>query len=99
LAASGNRALRYRQRIDRSESIMPEQLGSPGAEALEQCVDQIDEFVGTLQRYPGPVIAMALRIHLGALLHAMLVDRLCSRTDVSEFVAALEQEAVDGGGR
>lgn len=77
---------------------MPDQLGSPNAATLEQCVDDIDEFIGTLQRYPGTVIALALRIHLGALLHAMLVDRLCSRAEVSEFVAALEQEAVDGAG-
>jgi hypothetical protein len=77
---------------------MPDQLGSPAAAALEQCVDDIDEFIGTLQRYPGTVIAMALRIHLGALLHAMLVDRLCSRAEISQFVAALEQEAADGGG-
>jgi hypothetical protein len=77
---------------------MPNQLGSPDAAVLEQCVDDIDEFVGTMQRYPGTIIAMALRIHLGALLHAMLVDRLCSRAEVSAFVTALEQEAVDGGG-
>jgi hypothetical protein len=77
---------------------MPDQLGSPAAAALEQCVDDIDEFIGALQRYPGTVIAMALRIHLGALLHAMLVDQLCSRAEISQFVAALEQEAVDGGG-
>jgi hypothetical protein len=77
---------------------MPDQLGSPGAAALERCVDEIDEFIGTLQRYPGTVLAMALRIHLGALLHAMLVDRLCSRAEVSEFVTALEHEAVDGAG-
>jgi hypothetical protein len=75
---------------------MPDQLGSPAAAALEQCVDDIDAFIGTLERYPGTVIAMALRIHLGALLHAMLVDRLCNRAEVSTFVAALEQEAVDG---
>ncbi len=77
---------------------MAEQLGSPDAAALERCVDDIDEFIGTLQRYPGTVIAMALRIHLGALLHAMLADRLCSRGEVSEFVAALGHEAVDGAG-
>ncbi len=76
---------------------MPDQLESPNAAMLEQCVDDVDDFIGTLQRYPGTVIAMALRLHLGALLHAMLVERLCNRAELSAFVAALEQEAIDGG--
>jgi len=75
---------------------MAEKLGAPAAAQLEQCVDQVDEFVDTLDRYPGTVIAMALRVHLGALLHAMLADGVCSRDEISEFVAALEQEAIDG---
>jgi hypothetical protein len=77
---------------------MPDQLGTPAAAALEQCVDEIDDFIETLERYPGPVIAMALRIHLGALLRAMVDDQLCSREEVREFVVALEQEAIGGAG-
>ena len=37
---------------------------------------------------------MALRIHLGALLRAMVDDQLCSRQEVRDFVLALEQEAI-----
>jgi hypothetical protein len=75
---------------------MAEKLGSPAAAQLEQCVDQVDEFIDTLGLYPGTVIAMALRVHLGALLHAMLADGVCSRGEIGEFVAALEQDAIDG---
>jgi hypothetical protein len=70
----------------------------PAAAAIEECVDQIDDFIETLERYPESVIAMALRIHLGALLRAMLDDQLCSRAEVREFVAALEQEVVGSAG-
>jgi hypothetical protein len=77
---------------------MPERTDMPAAAAIEECVDQIDGFIETLERYPESVIAMALRIHLGALLRAMLDDQLCSRAEVREFVAALEQEVVGSAG-
>jgi hypothetical protein len=77
---------------------MPDRTGVPEAAAIEQCVDEIDDFIETLERYPESVIAMALRIHLGALLRAMIDDRLCSREEVREFVATLEQEAVGDAG-
>jgi hypothetical protein len=77
---------------------MPDETGVPAAAAIEQCVDEMDDFIETLERYPESVIAMALRIHLGALLRAMMDDQLCSREDVREFVATLEQEAVGAAG-
>jgi len=76
---------------------MPGQPAGPAATAIEQCVDEIDDFVETLERFPESVIAMALRIHLAALLRAMVGDELCSREEVREFVIALEQEALGGG--
>ena len=66
----------------------------PDASALEECLDEMDEFITTLQRYPDTVIAMSLRMHLAALLRAMVESRLCSREDVREFVIALEREAL-----
>jgi hypothetical protein len=64
---------------------------------IEECLEDLDQFMGTLQRYPDLVIAMSLRIHLAALLRAMVDNRLCSREDVREFVLALEQEALGVG--
>jgi hypothetical protein len=77
---------------------MPDQSADPAAAAIEQCVDEIDDFIETMQRYPESVIAMALRIHLAALLRAMIDDGLCSREEVREFAIALEQEALGAGG-
>ena len=73
---------------------MPDRTGVPAATAIEECVDEIDDFIETLDHHPGSVIAMALRIHLAALLRAMLDDRICSRDEIREFLAALEQEAI-----
>lgn len=77
---------------------MADRTGVPAAATIEQCVDEIDDFIETLVRYPESVIAMALRIQLGALLRAMVDDQLCSRAEVCEFVAALEQEAIGAAG-
>jgi hypothetical protein len=78
---------------------MADRTGVPAAATIEQCVDEIDDFIETLVRYPESVIAMALRVHLGALLRAMVDDQLCSRAEVREFVAALEQEAIGAAGQ
>jgi hypothetical protein len=78
---------------------MADRTGVSAAATVEQCVDEIDDFIETLVRYPESVIAMALRVHLGALLRAMVDDQLCSRAEVREFVAALEQEAIGAAGQ
>jgi hypothetical protein len=78
---------------------MADRTGVPAAATIEQCVDEIDDFIETLVRYPESVIAMALRVHLGALLRAMVDDQLCSRAEVREFVAALEREAIGAAGQ
>ena len=73
---------------------MADRTGVPAAATIEQCVDEIDDFIETLVRYPESVIAMALRVHLGALLRAMVDDQLCSRAEVREFVTELQQEVL-----
>jgi hypothetical protein len=77
---------------------MPDRTSAPVASAIEECVDEIDDFIETLDRYPEAVIAVALRIHLGALLRAMADEQLCSRVQLREFIAALEQEALGAAG-
>lgn len=75
---------------------MPDPFGTSTASELEQCVDEIDDFIDKLDRHPGSVIAMALRIHLAALLRAMIEDQQCSLQEVRDFLQALEQEAIGG---
>jgi hypothetical protein len=62
--------------------------------AIEECVDVLDECIEGLGRFDAPVIAYALRTHLGGLLRAMVEAQICTRAQAREFVAALEQDAL-----
>lgn len=61
---------------------------------IEECIDQIDDFIDRLERYPPPVLAFALRAHLGGLLRAMVDQQVCTREQVRQFVVELEHEAL-----
>jgi len=74
-----------------------ESVADDHADEIEACLEDIDDFLGSLQGYPDVVIAKSLRIHLAALLRAMVDNRLCSREDVREFVLLLEQDALGVG--
>jgi hypothetical protein len=71
--------------------------GIPNGATLEQCIDEIDQFVSTLERYQEPVLAFALRTHLSALLRAMVDCHTCTREEVRQFLVELEQEALGVG--
>ena len=43
---------------------MPDRTGVPAAANIEQCVDEIDDFIETLVRYPESVIAMGKNLSL-----------------------------------
>ena len=62
---------------------------------LEECLDEINDFVQTLTRYPPRMIAMAIRAHLEILLRAMLEYDLCTREDVQQFAQELQQEVLE----
>jgi wyosine [tRNA(Phe)-imidazoG37] synthetase (radical SAM superfamily) len=62
--------------------------------ALEECLDELSEFLDTLQRFSPAIIALALRVHLEAALQALIDARECTREEVREFVRGLEREAL-----
>ena len=62
---------------------------------IEECLDEINGFVATLDRYPPTVIAVALSVHLQSLLRALLECDLCTPQQVREFVEELEREALE----
>jgi hypothetical protein len=61
---------------------------------LEECLDEINDFVQTLMRYSPKMIAMAMRAHLEILLRAILEYDLCTRSEIQEFVRELEHEVL-----
>lgn len=70
---------------------------APHGATLEECVDELDQFVDTLGRYRESVVAFALRMHLSALLRAMVDSHSCTREEVRQFLVELEQEALGVG--
>lgn len=62
--------------------------------AVEQCLDELNDFIGGLQRYSPTALAVALRVHLETLLQALLEGRICTREEVRDFVRELEREAL-----
>jgi hypothetical protein len=61
---------------------------------VEECLDEINDFIAGLSRYSPTVLAVALRVHLEALLQALLEGSLCTREEVRDFCRELEREAL-----
>jgi hypothetical protein len=62
---------------------------------LEECLDEINDFVQTLDRYPPRMIAVAIRAHLEVLLRALLECDMCSRQEIRTYVRELEQGVLE----
>ena len=62
---------------------------------LEECLDEINDCVQTLDRYPPRMIALAMRAHLEILLRALLDCEVCTRQEVRTFMRELEQEVLE----
>jgi hypothetical protein len=62
---------------------------------LEECLDEINDFVQTLDRYPPRLIALAMRAHLEILLRALLECDMCTRQEIKTFVRELEEEVFE----
>jgi hypothetical protein len=61
---------------------------------FEECADELNDFVATLQQYPHTVLAFALRAHLCGLLAALLAHGQWSREEVTAFLRELEHETL-----
>jgi len=62
--------------------------------AVEQCLDELNDYLGGLRRYSPTALAVALRVHLETLLQALLDGKICTREEVRDFVRELEREAL-----
>jgi hypothetical protein len=63
-------------------------------DSVEECLDELGDALRTLEHYPPTVIAVALRVHLEALLQALLESRVCTRPEVRAYVKELEREVL-----
>ena len=60
---------------------------------VEECLDELDDRMADL-RYSPTVLAVALRVHLEALLQSLLEEKVCTREEVRDFVRELERDAL-----
>jgi hypothetical protein len=65
--------------------------------SLEACLDELGNALRALEDYPPTVAAVALRVHLEALLQALLESQVCSRAEVRAYLKELEHEALQYG--
>jgi hypothetical protein len=61
---------------------------------VEECLDEVNDFVAGLGRYSPTTLAVALRVHLATLLQALLEGQLCKREEIRDFVRELERDAL-----
>jgi hypothetical protein len=52
------------------------------------------EYLGMQHVPAASVLAMAMRVHLGTLLQALLEAQLCTREELRDFVRELERDAL-----
>jgi hypothetical protein len=71
--------------------------GTPASSHIEECIDELDQCLTSLQRFPEAVLAAALRVHLAGLLRALVDAQQCGRGEVRQFVLELEREALGVG--
>ena len=62
------------------------------AGAIEECLDEINDFVATLDRYPPTAIAVAMSVHLQTMLSALVECDLCTPQQVRTFVEELAHD-------
>ena len=65
---------------------------------VEECVEDLDEFVATHDHYPPAVLAIAFRAHLAGLLPILREREDMSESQMSEFLQDLVCEVQESGG-
>ena len=61
---------------------------------VEECLDELNDLLAGLERFPETVLAVALRVHLESLLQGLLESRICTREEVRDFIRELERDAL-----
>ena len=61
---------------------------------IEECLDQLTQTIGDLDRFAPTVLAVALRVHLEALLRTLLESHFCTGAEVRVFLRELERDVL-----
>lgn len=63
---------------------------SDGEPVVEECMQELDELVMSLDRYPPAAVAVAMGTYLEGLLGALLDEDQCTAEDVRELLREIE---------
>jgi hypothetical protein len=61
---------------------------------VEECIDELNDCLTRLAGHSPLALAVALRVHLEALLQSLLEGELCTREEIRDFLRELQREAL-----
>ncbi len=71
-------------------------IDEPDDDALvEECIEELDELLMSLDRYPPAAVAVSIGIWLEGLLGALLDERQCTADEVRELLREIEAGALE----
>lgn len=62
---------------------------------LEECIEELDELVMSLDRFPPTAVAVAIGTYLESLLGALVDERQCTAEDVRELLREIESGVLE----
>jgi hypothetical protein len=62
---------------------------------FEECADELNDFVSSLEGYPPMVLAFVFRAHLSGLLQALRMHGDCSEEDLASFLEDMTREVLE----
>jgi hypothetical protein len=72
-------------------------IEQPDDEAVvEECIQELDELIMSLDRYPPAAVAVAIGTYLEGLLGAILDEDQCTPGDVRELLREIETGVLEG---
>lgn len=63
--------------------------------AVEECIEELEELVMSLDRYPPAAVAVAVGTYLEGLLGALLDERQCTADEVRELLREIEAGVIE----
>lgn len=66
---------------------------------VEECIEELEELVMSLDRYPPGAVAVAIGTYLEGLLGALLDERQCTAEEVRHLLREIEAGVIEGPAR
>lgn len=67
--------------------------------AVEECIEELEELVMSLDRYPPAAVAVAMGTYLEGLLGALLDERQCTAEEIRELLREIAAGAIGSESR